>query len=182
VLLVAGAAALAAGAAAGAMGGGRAAADAAWKAAAITVTAIVFVAGLAVLVGGAAAAIAGVGSAGLVGVVLLLRSRPVRKAWSERQGSRALRLDRSPRPVAQLATSALAIEWRQTTVALAGPLAPRTRQALVQRRQEALDEFERRDPIGFARWLAVGAPPDGDPADYLQDDGTNGTDASGGQQ
>jgi hypothetical protein len=53
------------------------------------------------------------------------------------------------------------------------------RGALVQRRQEVLDELERRDPIGFARWVAVGAPPASDPAEFMQGDGANGTDASG---
>lgn len=74
-------------AAAGATDKGRAAAaDAAWKAAAITVTAIVLVAGLGVLAGGAVVAIAGLGSAVVAAVVLLLWARPVRKAWSERHG------------------------------------------------------------------------------------------------
>ena len=37
--------------------------------------------------------------------------------------------------------------------------ARRSGEALVRRREETLDELERRDPDGFARWLAVG--PDG---------------------
>jgi hypothetical protein len=182
-LLVGGAAAVVAGAAAGATDGGRAAAaDAAWKAAAFTVTAIVLVSGLGVLAGGAVAAIAGLGFAVATAVVLLLRARPVRMAWSERHGPQALWPDRSPVPVSQLPTSALASEWRRTTVALADQLDPRTRQALVQRRREVLDELERRDPIGFSRWLAVGARPASDPTEFMPDDGANGTDAFGGQQ
>jgi hypothetical protein len=133
-VLVAVAAAVAAGAAAGATDKGRAAAaDTAWKAAAITVTAIVLVAGLGVLAGGAVVAIAGLGSAVVAAVVLLLRAPPVRKAWSERHGLQPLWPDRSPVPVSQLPTSALASEWRRTTVALADRLDPRTCQALVQR-------------------------------------------------
>jgi hypothetical protein len=50
---------------------------AAWKAAAITVTAIVLVAGLGVLAGGAVVAIAGLGSAVVAAVVLLLPAPPV---------------------------------------------------------------------------------------------------------
>jgi hypothetical protein len=88
--------------------------------------------------------------------VLLLRARPVRKAWSERHGLQPVWPDRSPVPVSQLPTSALSRQWRRTTVALGDRLDPRTRQALVQRWEEVLDELERRDPIGFARWLAVG--------------------------
>ena len=39
------------------------------------------------------------------------------------------------------------------------------REAVVLRRQEAMDELERRDAAGFARWLA--AAPGSDPADYI---------------
>jgi hypothetical protein len=49
---------------------------------------------------------------------------------------------------------------------LAGRLDPAARQALVGRRQETLDELERRDPSGFGRWLAAG--PAADPADYVR--------------
>ncbi len=183
LLAVAWAAALAAGAAVAVTDKGLAAAvDAAWKAAATTVAAIVLVTGLAVLAGGTVAAIACLGSAVVTGVVLLLRARPVRKAWSKLPGRRALWLDRAPVPVAQLPTPALASEWRRTTEALAGPLDMTTHPFLVQRRQEVLDEFERRDPLGFARWLAVAAPPSRDPIDITQDDGSNGTEAFDGQQ
>jgi hypothetical protein len=33
-----------------------------------------------------------------------------------------------------------------------------------------LDELERRDPVGFAGWLATGTASDSDPADFLQCD------------
>jgi hypothetical protein len=46
---------------------------------------------------------------------------------------------------------------------------PGARQSLVRRRQETLDELERRDPEGFARWLASGAAVDSDPAAYVQE-------------
>ena len=36
------------------------------------------------------------------------------------------------------------------------------------RRQEALDELERRDPAGFARWLAAGPTLSSDPAGYVR--------------
>ena len=35
------------------------------------------------------------------------------------------------------------------------------------RREEALDELERRDPAGFARWLAAGPTLASDPAGYV---------------
>jgi hypothetical protein len=181
-LLVAGGAAIAAGAAACTTDKGRAAAvDAAWKAATVTVMAIVLVAGLAVLAGGTVATIAGLGCAVVAAVVLVLRAPPVRTAWSKRHGPQWLWVDRSPVPVSRLATSALAHEWRRTTVARADQPDPRTCQALVQRRQQVLDELERRDPIGFARWLAV-APPASDPAEFMEGRGATGTDAFGGQQ
>jgi hypothetical protein len=71
-------------------------------------------------------------------------------------------------PVADLSTRALGQEWARTTEALAGPLEPRVRAALVQRRQETLDELEVRDPDGFTRWLAVGPVVGSDPADYVR--------------
>jgi hypothetical protein len=182
-LLVPLAAGLAAGAAAGATDKGRAAAaDAAWKAAAITVTAIVAIAGLAVLAGGPVAAIVGLGSAVVAAVALLLRGRPIREVSLKRNGSQAVSRDRSRVPVSRLGTSALASEWWQSATALADQVDLMMRGALVQRRQEVLDELERRDPIGFARWLAVGAPPASDPAEFTQGDGANGTDAFAGPQ
>ena len=85
--------------------------------------------------------------------------------------------------VAGLPTPALGQEWLRSTRALSGRLAPVERQALVRRRQETLDELERRDPVGFARWLAEGPVPGSDPAAYVQGravqgDPTAGTDAA----
>jgi hypothetical protein len=139
----------------------------------------VLIAGLTVLAGGAVAAIAGAGSAVVVAIALLLRAR---KVWWKRHGPQALWPDRSAIPVSHLPTSALANEWRRTSAAWPGQVDARTRQVLVQRRQEVLDELERRDPIGFARWLAAGASAAGDPAPFMQGDGADGTDAFGGQQ
>jgi hypothetical protein len=71
-------------------------------------------------------------------------------------------------PVWTLTTPEIGEEWLDSTVALAGPLNTTTRQSLVNRRQEALDELERRDADGFARWLAVGPGRGSDPADYVR--------------
>ena len=71
-------------------------------------------------------------------------------------------------PVAALSTAALGQEWLLTTAALAGRLAPATRQSIVTRREETLDELERRDPDGFARWLAAGPALGSDPAQYVR--------------
>ena len=81
-------------------------------------------------------------------------------------------------PVAALDTEALGRDWLRTSAALAGRLDPVTRQTLVQRRRQTLDELERRDPDGFARWLAEGPLPGSDPARYVQEDPTAGTDAA----
>ncbi|MET0764378.1 MAG: hypothetical protein ABWY29_05905 [Blastococcus sp.] len=73
-----------------------------------------------------------------------------------------------PAPVWTLTTPALGQEWLSTTAALAGRLEPTARQSLVGRRGETLDELERRDPDGFARWLAVGPAQGSDPSDYVR--------------
>lgn len=72
------------------------------------------------------------------------------------------------RPVSGLSTAALGDEWVHTTAALSGPLAPSVRRAIVERREEALDELERRDPVGFARWMAAGPEPASDPAQFVR--------------
>jgi hypothetical protein len=71
-------------------------------------------------------------------------------------------------PVWTLTTPEIGEEWLGSTVALAGQLDASTRQSLVSRRQEALDELERRDAAGFARWLAVGPGRHSDPAAYVR--------------
>lgn len=69
-------------------------------------------------------------------------------------------------PVAALSTEALGSEWIESSAALAGPLPAVDREHIVRRRQESLDELERRDPAGFLRWMAAG--PDGDPSGFVR--------------
>ncbi len=69
--------------------------------------------------------------------------------------------------VSTMPTSELGEEWLRTTTALSGPLAPLDRLSTVGRRGEVLDELERRDSDGFARWLAAGHVLS-DPAGYVQ--------------
>jgi hypothetical protein len=71
-------------------------------------------------------------------------------------------------PVAALTTSELGQEWTRTSAVLAGRLDAAAREALVARRQEALDELERRDPAGFERWLSAGPTLSSDPAGYVR--------------
>jgi hypothetical protein len=82
-------------------------------------------------------------------------------------------------PVGALPTAALGSEWLRSTAALAERLGPATRAAIVRRRQETLDELERRDPEGFARWLAAGPPAGSDPARFVR--GEAGGDVRGDQ-
>jgi hypothetical protein len=55
--------------------------------------------------------------------------------------------------------------WGETTTTLAHGAGPRDRQAVAEVRRICLDEFERRNPDGFQRWLDAGAP--SDPGVYL---------------
>jgi hypothetical protein len=183
LLLVAGL--LAAGVAYGIGDGGRArSAQAAWKAAAGTVLVIVLVTGVVVLAGGVAATLA----TGLAGVAAVLRRR---KNLRARQAGQAPLMNPADRatvptaawqgrwqaPVSALPTSVLGREWLQTTSELASPVTAAVRQETIRRRQEVLDELERRDPAGFARWLTAGTATRSDPATFVRDGRTTGSDA-----
>jgi hypothetical protein len=50
------------------------------------------------------------------------------------------------------------------------------REQVARRRAEVLDELERRDPAGFARWLTSERGLHDDPATFLRGDRTTGTD------
>ena len=55
--------------------------------------------------------------------------------------------------------------WAETATQLAQGAGPRDRQAVAEVRRICLDEFERRNPDGFHRWLDAGAP--ANPSSYL---------------
>lgn len=161
--------------------------EAAASVGATTVAVLLVVAGSAALAGGAVTTLA-------VGAVLLavLVSRLARgrgtaagaAGWPAAPGHPAVpTLHPQPRPAARreaadlagllppvslLTTVELGQEWMRTSAILAGLLAAPARAALVARREETLDELERRDPAGFARWLAAGPTPSSDPAGYVQ--------------
>lgn len=67
------------------------------------------------------------------------------------------------RPVAELSTDELCTAWRRSYCRLLVTPDVPARRHLVQRRQDYLDEIERRDRSGFLRWLASGARAGGDP-------------------
>lgn len=135
--------------------------EAAWRAGVATVAVLLILSGTAVL-GGAVLTLLVAGAAAAVWIVLWVvrTSRGSRPAAPGQQSAFPLP------PVSSLSTGDLGREWVRTTTALGGLLDARTRAAIVVRRQQTLDELERRDPDGFARWLAglplAGSDPSGD--------------------
>ncbi|SDX71325.1 hypothetical protein SAMN05661080_00916 [Modestobacter sp. DSM 44400] len=77
--------------------------------------------------------------------------------------------------LSRLSMEALGREWLRTGSALEAAVDPAVRAQVAHRRREALDELERRDPVGFARWLAAGATADSNPAQYLRGDWSAGS-------
>lgn len=63
--------------------------------------------------------------------------------------------------------ASLCLAWRRTYVALQQVCTQRATLRVVQRRQELLDELERRNARGFAAWLASGARAAGNPSKYV---------------
>jgi hypothetical protein len=152
--------------------------EAAGQAAAITIGALLVVSGTAVLAGGALALL-------LVGVLVAgwaalrwFRDRQAAAGGAAPEAPTAPVVRPVPGPswpspaaaVTGLPTAALGEEWLRTGAALQGALAPAARQRIVSRRAQVLDELERRDPAGFARWLAAGPLHGGDPAGFVRSD------------
>jgi hypothetical protein len=161
---------------------GRAAAfEVAGKAAAATAAVIVLGTGLVVLTGGVGAAVV-IGLAAVTGgIPWLLMTRRPRRAGAAIPDAAPGAGSAAPAwqpPVSLLPTSDLGSEWLRTTWKLAGPVGPRERQDIIRRRQETLDELERRDPHGFARWLAAGPAAGSDPAVFVRADRTTDSDAA----
>ncbi|GAB3357869.1 hypothetical protein [Modestobacter lapidis] len=77
-------------------------------------------------------------------------------------------------PAAGLSVEELGREWRRTAAVLESAADAAERAVVVRRRGEVLDELERRDPAGFARWLAGGASADGYPVRRLRGDSSTG--------
>jgi hypothetical protein len=154
----------------------QAALDVAWRTAVGTVGVLLVLSGCAVLAGGAVTAVlAGCG----LGAVLV--GWALRTARGDRQstGTTVVPLTGArSAPVRTLSVETLGQEWLRTSAALARTRAAAARQALVDRRRDALDELERRDPAGFARWLAEGATVDSDPTRYVSGDPAAGYDAA----
>jgi hypothetical protein len=156
--------------------------EAAASVGAATVGVLLVIAGITALAGGAVAFLTIVGAVVAVLVVRAARGRhPAAPSPGDRTtpppnpgAVRPARLQGAAElssllpPVGVLTTSELGQEWLRTSAALAGRLDPAARQSLVARREEALDELERRDPAGFDRWLAAGPTLSSDPAGYVR--------------
>jgi hypothetical protein len=72
-------------------------------------------------------------------------------------------------PVRLLSNRSLGEEWLRTTALLDVSPDPLTPEAVAARRASILDELERRDPDGFARWLGDGADRGSNPAEFLRE-------------
>jgi hypothetical protein len=156
--------------------------EAAASVGAMTVGVLLVVAGIAALAGGLVAALTAGGVLLVVLVARLARGRgPAVRSTADRTGATRHPSAQEPArhgapaglssllpPVAVLTTAELSEEWTRTSAILAGRLDAAARASLVARREEALDELERRDPPGFARWLAAGPTHSSDPAGYVQ--------------
>jgi hypothetical protein len=153
--------------------------DAAVQAGGWTMLALLILSGTAVVSTGVVVVAVGAAMIGVL-VVRTLRGRRAGRATRPAPGSLvppATDAVATTGPVPALSTRALGREWLRTTALLAGGLAAADRAALVRRRQEVLDELERRDPVGFGQWLGT-AGPGCDPADYVRGERTAGTDAA----
>lgn len=73
-------------------------------------------------------------------------------------------------PVESMDDQALCLAWRSSYVALQRTSSMARELAIVQRRQDLLDELERRSARGFSAWLASSPRAAGDPSRYLADD------------
>lgn len=92
-------------------------------------------------------------------------------------GSAATRVDidrtqqaMSAEQLASLDDVSLCLAWRRSFVQLEAAQSAEDRMAVVQQRQQCLDELQRRWPRGIAAWLSSGARASGNPLPFLRDD------------
>ncbi|MEU5265520.1 hypothetical protein [Amycolatopsis sp. NPDC021455] len=138
-------------------------------------TALVAAAALGTALGGllVADAVAATG-AGAVCLLLALdpllgdTGRPVRRRERVTRAAPGRSIP-APAPVAtaQPALDDLCLAWRRSYLELQRAGDDRLWHAVVEARRGYLDDLERRDPRGFARWLRSGARAAGDPQRFL---------------
>lgn len=80
-------------------------------------------------------------------------------------------LGKNPTPTSSLSLDELCRAWRTTRVLLESTEDANARSALAEVRKAYLDELERRDPVGFDRWLASDGGATTDPARFLTEAG-----------
>ena len=154
----------------------QAAVDAAWRTAVGTVAVLLLLSGSIMVAGGAVTFLLAACALGALLVRWALRS--ARSHPTAPAATVVPLTGAASREVRGMSVEALGREWLRTSAALAQAGEAVARQALVELRREALDELERRDPAGFARWLAEGATVDSDPARYVSGDPAAGYDAA----
>jgi hypothetical protein len=76
----------------------------------------------------------------------------------------------APSP-AGLSTEQLCRAWQHSYFALLDLPADAARTDVVRLREQLLDEIERRDPVGFARWIDTDARPGNNPGRYVVGEG-----------
>lgn len=133
------------------------------------------VTGLWVLTGPATIPI--VAAVALVGAALVLRRHVLARRWRTATSASAPAVaDVVPAVWAAMSTADLCQHWRISFTLLRSVTDPRQREAIAASRRQLLDELERRDPEGFARFLASRSPADCYPAHYVRN--TPGSSAS----
>ncbi|MFI7061312.1 hypothetical protein ACIBL3_10035 [Kribbella sp. NPDC050124] len=75
-----------------------------------------------------------------------------------------------PPPLAVMDDAALCLAWRRSFVRLQSARTATERLAVVEQRQQYLDELHRRSPGGLAAWFASGARASGNPLPYVDED------------
>jgi hypothetical protein len=155
--------------------------DTGGRAAGWTVGVLLVLAGLAATAGVVVTLLVA-GAVATAVLTIRLRRAGARSRAAAGPAPRPVRLDgpvSSPRPaVAGLSARALGEEWLHSTALLEARLDPALRRSVVDRRESILDELERRDGTGFARWLADGPTCSSNPADHVRDLPAAGTGAA----
>lgn len=73
------------------------------------------------------------------------------------------------RSIESMDDASLCLAWRSSYVALQQACSMPRELRIIERRQQLLDELERRNARGFAAWLAAGPRAAGDPSRYLEE-------------
>lgn len=128
--------------------------------------------------------VAGLGGLGLlIGVLLAVTSPPLIDTYGrwleqwrlERRGAQVPADEREVsnhprRRCTDMTTAELVLAWRVSFNSLLRAQTTAATNEIVARRQQYLDELERRDPDGIRRWLDSGARAASDPSRFIHED------------